>query len=81
VAGEQQILAPDDADVLAILRTHLRSGQVCLTALNFSAATRSLNLGDGQGRTLHSTHRDEGAAIDMGALTLGPFEVLVAEVS
>ena len=87
VAGDYTALGaahdPVHDDVLAFLRHDAASGQTVLVALNFSAQaqTSATGLGGRVARVLFSTDAARSASVAVGALTLAPHEVLIAELS
>jgi alpha-glucosidase len=82
VAGAYEALEPASPDLLAFLRRDPRAGQVCLVALNYSAAPQAagLALDEGQARLRFSSHARADGPLALDGLTLAPFEVLVAEL-
>jgi alpha-glucosidase len=80
VAGGYQPLDPQSESVLAFMRHDDESGQRCLVLLNYSAVPQGATLGFHDMRVLFSSHARDGLAAS-GALTLAPFEVIIAELS
>jgi len=78
-------LADGDANVLAYLRR--TPDAAALVVLNMSAAPRTLRLDlaaqgsqAAQAKTLLATHRPAGASVALGAISLQPFEVIIADL-
>lgn len=80
LAGDYEDLPEAGERCLAFLRRC--PGQACLVALNFSPDGQRLDLGAALGRArlrFSSAGRAEGEPLE-GALALGPFEILVADL-
>ena len=81
VAGDYHALHHDSEAYLAFVRRDEASGHACLVILNFSDEAQSaiFDLG-APARPLFSSHGRPEQPLDLGWLTLAPFEILIAEL-
>lgn len=80
-AGEYEPLLTDQEAIFACWRHDMASGQRCLVLLNFSAQAQpvTLEVATSSGRLLFASSGRTAGPLDLGALTLAPFEVIIAE--
>ena len=83
VDGDYMPLHEEAQDYLAFLRQSLHSGQDCVVVLNLSDQPLSLHfdLQPNQARRLYASAQPAGEVDDLGALSLAPFEIYIAELT
>lgn len=82
VAGDYQALHPHSDAYLAFLRRDTVSGQRCLVVLNFSDERQlaHFEFGTPPARLLFSSSPRDSSPLVLGALTIAPFEIMIAEL-